>query len=58
MNNIHQQKFIENKKKKNRNQGNILRIQELTNQEILYLHTRRTGSSIKFGKKRGLEAFS
>lgn len=53
MNNIYQQKLSKIIQRKKRNQGNIPRVEELTNQETLHLRiTRRTGSSIsKVGKK-------
>lgn len=52
MNNIYQQKLSKIIQRKKRNQGNIPRVEELTNQETLHLRiTRRTGSSSKVGKK-------
>lgn len=52
MNNIYQQKLSKIIQRKKRNQGNIPRVEELTNQETLHLRiTRRTESSSKVGKK-------
>lgn len=52
MNNIYQQKLSKIIQRKKRNQGNIPRVEELTNQETLHLRiTRRTGSSSKVEKK-------